>query len=74
MQGIELREYEIQDFWTYLRIVSCIADEYLPKEPPTFAPHLALQQEFELGRLVYQISRSVPKITYDFNFKINKHP
>ncbi|XP_066141252.1 phosphatidylinositide phosphatase SAC2 isoform X1 [Euwallacea fornicatus] len=57
MQGVELREYEIQDFWTYLRVASCIANEYLPKETPNLAPHLALQQEFALIDLVYQISR-----------------
>lgn len=68
MQGVQLRDYEIQDFWAYLRVASCIANEYLPKEPPNFAPHLALQQEFELANLFYQISRSVSNI----RFKTNK--
>ncbi|KAH1005438.1 hypothetical protein HUJ04_006428 [Dendroctonus ponderosae] len=56
-QGAQLLEFEIQDFWAYLRVAGCIANEYLPKEPPNFAPHLALQPEFELLNLVYHISR-----------------
>ncbi|XP_076265256.1 phosphatidylinositide phosphatase spermathreecae isoform X1 [Rhynchophorus ferrugineus] len=56
-QGLPLRDYEIQDFWAYLRVASCIATEYLPEEAPSVAPHLALQQEFELAHLVYQMSR-----------------
>ncbi|KAL1494584.1 hypothetical protein ABEB36_010159 [Hypothenemus hampei] len=57
MQGVQLCDFEIQDLWSYLRVASCIADEYLPKDAPYFGPHLVLQQEFALFNFVYQISR-----------------
>lgn len=59
MHGVDVKEVEIQDFWTYLRTVSGIASEILPAEPPSLAPYLALQQEFEFAHFLYQTSRSV---------------
>jgi hypothetical protein len=33
--------------------------EILPDEPPSYTPHIALQQEFEFANVLYQMSRSV---------------
>ncbi|CAG9858735.1 unnamed protein product [Phyllotreta striolata] len=57
MQDVALKEVEIQDFWSDLRKVGNIATEILPAKPPQVAPHLALQQEFELAHVLYQMSR-----------------
>uniref|UniRef100_A0A6P7H7D0 Uncharacterized protein LOC114348040 n=1 Tax=Diabrotica virgifera virgifera TaxID=50390 RepID=A0A6P7H7D0_DIAVI len=62
MQGVKLYEVEIQDFWSNLLRIGGIANEILPEEIPSVAPHLALQPEFEFARAVYQISRSVPDL------------
>lgn len=59
MHGNELKEVEVRNFWAALRTVSSIASEILPEDPPSIAPHLALQQEFEFAHMVYQMSRSV---------------
>lgn len=62
MHGVRLKEVEVQDFWAYMRTVSGIASEILPAEPPSLAPYLALQQEFEFAHFLYQTSRSVESI------------
>jgi hypothetical protein len=59
MHGVRLSEIEIQDFWADLRTLGCIASEILPDEPPSYTPHIALQQEFEFANVLYQMSRSV---------------
>lgn len=59
MHGVELNEIEIQDFWTDLRKVGCIASEILPDEPPSYIPQIALEQEFAFANLLYEMSRSV---------------
>lgn len=59
LHGNELKEVEVRDFWAALRTVSSIASEILPEDPPSIAPHLALQQEFEFAHMIYQMSRSV---------------
>lgn len=53
-------------------MAGCIANEYIPKESPNFAPHLALQPEFELFNLVYNISRSVPALLTIVMFELIK--
>ncbi|XP_057652993.1 phosphatidylinositide phosphatase SAC2 isoform X2 [Diorhabda carinulata] len=57
MRGVELKEVEIQDFWFNLRKIGGIANEILPNETPSVAPHLALQPEFELANALYHIFR-----------------
>ncbi|KAJ8920227.1 hypothetical protein NQ315_011888 [Exocentrus adspersus] len=57
MQGAQLTVVEVQDIWAYVRTVGSIASEILPADPPSLAPHLALQQEFDFAYLVYQMSR-----------------
>lgn len=66
---MDLKEVEIQDFRTYLRTVSGIASELLPAEPPSLAPYLALQQEFEFAHFLYQTSRSVSRKQTNTNFE-----
>lgn len=63
MQGTELTVVEIQDIWAYVRTVGGIASEILPADPPSLAPHLALQLEFDFAYLLYQMSRLVSRKT-----------
>ncbi|XP_008198080.1 phosphatidylinositide phosphatase SAC2 isoform X1 [Tribolium castaneum] len=57
MHGVDLNEIEVQDFWTDLKTVGCIASEILPDEPPSYTPQIALQQEFEFANLLFEMSR-----------------
>lgn len=59
MLGNELDEVEIWDCWKYLRIVSEIAVELLPDEPPKYVPSIALGAEIEMGFAIYYMARSV---------------
>lgn len=60
MHGNSLDELELLDCWTYLRICGNIASEFLPSEPPTYIPHIALAPEFELANALYYMTRLVP--------------
>lgn len=61
MHGAELTAVEIQDIWAYIRTLGSIASEILPADPPSLAPHLALQLEFDFAYLLYQMSRLVAR-------------
>lgn len=65
MQGCAIVDSDIQDFWSYLRTVGNITGELIPigTPQPSYVPHVALTQEFELANALYYMCRSVKDIS-----------
>lgn len=61
MQGAKIHESDIQNFWSYLRVIGNITGEIIPtgSVEPVHIPQLALTQEFELANALYYMCRSV---------------
>lgn len=59
MLGHSLSQIEIDDYWSYISVIGNIASELVPDAPPSYIPHVALTQEFELANALYYMSRSV---------------
>lgn len=59
MLGNFISQSEFDDCWSYLCVIGNIASELIPNSPPSYIPHVALAQEFELANALYYMSRSV---------------